>query len=144
MATYSPTVDIDPGRESKVESGGQSYPGYPMPMFPGMHPGRWQPGHPYPSAWMRGPGSYMYPPMPPIPQGYGATPQVVQERAQRNDTPLRPDTREGAQGARRNIAPAMVGNMGEQELDNKGRGSNLCQNRSNLCQNHYQGAGRLY
>ncbi|KAH3779542.1 hypothetical protein DPMN_157489 [Dreissena polymorpha] len=51
MDTYSPTVDIDPIWESEVRSGGQLYPGYPMPMYPGVYPGSWQPGHYYPDAW---------------------------------------------------------------------------------------------
>ncbi|KAH3878357.1 hypothetical protein DPMN_002246 [Dreissena polymorpha] len=102
---------MNPGQESEMESGGQ-YPGYPMPMYPGMHPGSWQPGHPYLNAWIGGQVGYMYPPMAPIPQGYGATLQVVPERVPTHDTPLRPEAREGAQGARRNIAPANWGNMG--------------------------------
>ena len=53
----------------------------------------------------------MYPTMPPMPQGYGVTPQGVPERAQGHDTPLGPEARAGAQGAQRNIAPAPGGNV---------------------------------
>ncbi|KAH3724157.1 hypothetical protein DPMN_049967 [Dreissena polymorpha] len=102
---------INPSKESKMESGGQ-YPGYPMPMYPGMHPGSWQPGYPYPYAWMGGPGGYMFPPMPPMPHGYGATPQAVPDRVPTNDVPLKPEAKEGAQGARKKIAPSNGGNMG--------------------------------
>ncbi|XP_052273479.1 golgin subfamily A member 4-like [Dreissena polymorpha] len=88
-------------------------------MYPGMYPGSWQPGHYYPDAWMGGPGNYMHSPIPPIPQGYGATPQVVPEWATTNETPLRPEAREGAQGARRNISLSMGGNIFEWTEEDK-------------------------
>ncbi|KAH3792823.1 hypothetical protein DPMN_146322 [Dreissena polymorpha] len=119
MDTFSPTVDIDPVRGIEVRKGWQLYPGYPMPMYPGMYPGSWQPGHYYPDAWMRGPGNNMHSPIPPMPQGYGATPKVVPEWATTNETPLRPEAREGAQGARRNISLAMGGNIFEWTEEDK-------------------------